>query len=426
MAPPVSCQAARPHAPNLSLSSSSVLQQMPWTPFWITAVFGTVVSQSGELIAVGKVPASTASLTLSLVVVWGLFFGALFNGDRLTPLSWAGAAAIIGATIIPKVLDVIAERSQLEQGAEKSSVSVTSEELVRATVSASMLAATPVLTEAGMLSVGRTVASSAAGALLTTEGSPAALGGAVAMSAAASATAEAVAASGAAQLTTGAAESVAASAAGVADAVGSIGAAAGLGAVTGTGAAASTAAAGVAAAGTSVAGAGAAAGTAAAGSAATATATAGIGAAAGMSAAAGTAGAAAGAAAAGTGAAAGAVAMAAAAAAGVAAGVAGGDVGSVIDSTSTVLSQGATAAGPAVDAVANSIGDGGGIGTTAQAIVEGVKSVSEAMLSNSAASESVATAAPAGLDGVLSAAGEATRSAIDALQGSLPGGDGMQ
>ena len=85
---------------------------MPWIPFGITAVLGTVMSQSGELIAVGKVPASTASLTLSLVTVWGLFYGAIFNGDRLTPLSWAGA--VRGSALMSSSASVACGRGLLE------------------------------------------------------------------------------------------------------------------------------------------------------------------------------------------------------------------------------------------------------------------------------------------------------------------------
>jgi hypothetical protein len=41
-----------------------VVQSVPWPSFLFSITFGAVIAQSGELIAVGKVPASTASLTL--------------------------------------------------------------------------------------------------------------------------------------------------------------------------------------------------------------------------------------------------------------------------------------------------------------------------------------------------------------------------
>jgi hypothetical protein len=204
------------------------VQQMPWVPFLFSAVFGTVVAQCSELVAVGKVPASQASLTLSLITVWGLMFGAIFNHDRLTPLAWAGAAIIMAATIVPKVLDVIADLKQKRNSDSDSNtlpplsppISMTSEELVRTTVSATMLAATPVMTDAGLLATGRAVATKAMTTAMSTEGASLitkmAAETATSTGASVAGMAEGLAAAEAAVLTAGATEAVGAGALGAA------------------------------------------------------------------------------------------------------------------------------------------------------------------------------------------------------------------
>jgi hypothetical protein len=202
--------------------SNAGVQNLPWGPFLFTLMCGTVLAQSGELVAVGKVPASTASLTLSLVVVWGLICGALFNHDRLAPLSCVGAAAILMATIVPKVLDVLADRSattaaaeEKQQPAELPPVAITSEEFVRTTVSASMLAATPVLSEAGIINTTTSTAASALTRQVVTTAAETSLSVAgFGTAAATSATGADVAAAGAAVAADVLANSVAESAAG--------------------------------------------------------------------------------------------------------------------------------------------------------------------------------------------------------------------
>lgn len=126
----------------------------------------------------GKVPASQASLTLSLITVWGLMFGAVFNHDRLTPLAWAGASVIMAATIVPKVFDVLSDRktqTSKEDDADalepNPPITLTSEEFVRTTVSATMLAATPSMSDAGLLA-SRAVAKKAMETAISSDGAP--------------------------------------------------------------------------------------------------------------------------------------------------------------------------------------------------------------------------------------------------------------
>jgi hypothetical protein len=343
-----------PHQFVRSLTSVHV-QQMPWVPFLFSAVFGTVVAQCSELVAVGKVPASQASLTLSLITVWGLMFGAIFNHDRLTPLAWAGAAIIMAATIVPKVLDVIADLKQKRNSDSDSNtlpplsppISMTSEELVRTTVSATMLAATPVMTDAGLLATGRAVATKAMTTAMSTEGASLitkmAAETATSTGASVAGMAEGLAAAEAAVLTAGATEAVGVGAAeaGAAAAAGALGAAAGS-MVAGTAAAASAG------------GASAAAGLAVAGGAA-----------------------------------------AAAAAAVVTGAVSPGDVSTVLNSAADAIVSGAD--------TLNSAGTGSIVGAT-EAVISGVRSVGEALSDPNTLDPSIIAATQAAVNAALPAA----------------------
>ena len=85
-------------------SFTEILASIPWAVTIFTSVFCTACCQTGELVAVTKVEASTAALTLSMITVWGMAFGIMYKGASLSFTQCAGAACILASGVGSRLL----------------------------------------------------------------------------------------------------------------------------------------------------------------------------------------------------------------------------------------------------------------------------------------------------------------------------------